>query len=103
MARLFAKDYHERSNSWFFNHAVIVFEEGDLWHWHTEDESGNILMRFYPTEEKRSHFSEWVELLYDAKAGKIKEFQCAECGQDEGCRHFLSLLLYAYNHISDDI
>ena len=33
MARLFAKDYHERSNSWFFNHAVIVFEEGDLWHY----------------------------------------------------------------------
>lgn len=103
MARLFAKDYHERSNSWFFNHAVIVFEEGDLWYWHTEDESGNILMRFYPTEEKRSHFSEWVELVYDTKAQKIREFHCAECGDDEGCRHYLSLLLYAYNYISDDI
>lgn len=103
MARLFAKDYHERSNSWFFNHAVIVFEEGDLWYWHTEDESGNILMRFYPTEAKRSHFSSWVELVYDPREMRIKNFECAECGEDESCRHYLSLLLYAYNYISDDI
>ncbi len=103
MARLFSKDYHERSNSWYFNHAVIPLSEGDLWYWHTADEAGNILLRFFPTLEKREFFSEWVEVLYNPSTERIIRFRCAECGRDESCRHYLSLLRYSYNYLSDDI
>ncbi|MCB5287393.1 MAG: DEAD/DEAH box helicase [Candidatus Cloacimonetes bacterium] len=103
MARLFSKDYHDRSNSWYFNHAVIPLSEGDLWHWHTVDEAGNILLRFFPTLEKRDYFSAWVEVLYDPRSQMIIRYSCAECGQDESCRHYLSLLRYSYHFLSDDI
>jgi SNF2 family DNA or RNA helicase len=103
MARLFSKDYHDKSNSWYFNHAVILLEEGDLWYWHTEDESANVLMRFFPINDKREYFSSWVEVLYDPEDKRILSYDCAECGTDEGCRHYLSLLRYAYNYISDDV
>lgn len=103
MARLFSKDYHDKSNSWYFNHAVILLEEGDLWHWHTEDESAKVLMRFFPKIGKEEYFSPWIEVLYDSVEKRILRFDCAECGSDEGCRHYLSLLRYAYNFISDDV
>jgi SNF2 family DNA or RNA helicase len=103
MARLFSKDYHDRSNSWYFNHAVIPLSEGDLWYWHTIDEAGNFLMRFFPTKDKREYFSAWVEVLYDPHHRRIIRYQCAECGQDDSCRHFLSLLRYCYHYLSDDI
>jgi len=103
MARLFSKDYHNRSNSWYFNHAVIPLEEGDLWYWHTIDEAGKILFRFIPTQEKKEYFSKWVEVLYDPRTKLIDHFHCAECGTEESCRHYLSLLHYAYHYLSDDI
>ncbi|MDD3532645.1 MAG: DEAD/DEAH box helicase [Candidatus Cloacimonetes bacterium] len=103
MARLFSKDYHDRSNSWYFNHAVIPLSEGDLWYWHTQDEAGNVLLRFFPTLDKRDYFSAWVEVLYDPRTEMILRFRCAECGQDETCRHYLSLLRYSYHYLSDDI
>ncbi|MCB5278215.1 MAG: DEAD/DEAH box helicase [Candidatus Cloacimonetes bacterium] len=103
MARLFSKDYHDKSNSWYFNHAVILLEEGDLWYWYTKDESANVVMRFYPSINKREYFSAWVEVLYNPQEKRIISYKCAECGQEESCRHYLSLLRYAYNFISDDI
>ncbi len=103
MARLFSKDYHDRSNSWYFNHAVIPLSEGDLWYWHTVDEAGKILFRFFPSKGKREYFSKWVEVLYDPVSQTIDHFHCAECGEDEGCRHYLSLLHYTYHHLSDEI
>lgn len=103
MARLFSKDYHERSNSWYFNHAVIVLEEGDLWYWHSEDEDGNIRLRFFPTKEKRNYFSDWVEVLYEPAEAIVLHFHCSECGSEDSCRHYLSLLRYAYYYLSDDI
>ncbi|HQB98434.1 MAG TPA: ATP-dependent helicase, partial [Candidatus Cloacimonadota bacterium] len=103
MARLFSKDYHEKSNSWYFNHAVILLEDGDLWYWNTEDEKGNVLMRFYPANELREYFSPWVEVLYEPQEKRIIRYECAECSTDEGCRHYLSLLRYAYIYLSDHI
>lgn len=103
MARLFSKDYHDKSNSWYFNHAVILLEDGDLWYWHIEDESDNVLMRFFPTKNKKQYFSAWVEVLYDPRQTRILSHKCAECGADESCRHYLSILRYAYNYLSDDV
>ena len=53
MARLFAKDYHNKSTSWYFNQAVIVLEKDDLWFWKTRNEEGNYQLRFFPAPSKQ--------------------------------------------------
>jgi len=103
MARLFSKDYHELSNSWYFNHAVIPLSGGDLWYWIVSDEAGRYQMRFFPSKEKTEYFSDWVEVLYDPIQERIISHKCAECSEDESCRHYLSLLRYAYLNLSTDI
>ncbi|HNQ43323.1 MAG TPA: ATP-dependent helicase, partial [Candidatus Cloacimonadota bacterium] len=103
MARLFSKDYHLLSTSWYFNHAVIALAQGDLWYWHTLDEAGNYRMRFFPSQDKREHFSAYVDVVYDPRQGQIISHQCHECRGEEGCRHYLSLLRYAYFNLSTDI
>ena len=103
MARLFSKDYHELSNSWYFNHAVIPLGKGDLWYWLAGDEAGRFQMRFFPSQDKTEYFSAWVEVLYDPASERVVSHKCAECSSDEGCRHYLSLLRYAYLNLSTDI
>lgn len=103
MARLFSKDYHELSNSWYFNHAVIPLKQGDLWYWLATDEAGKYQMRFFPSQDQSEYFSPWVEVIYDAAEERIIKHKCAECSGDESCRHYLSLLRYAYNYLSTDI
>lgn len=103
MARLFSKDYHELSNSWYFNHAVIPLDKDDLWYWLAADEAGRFQMRFFPSQDKTEYFSEWVEVLYDPIEEKILRHRCAECKHDDSCRHYLSLLRYAYLNLSTDV
>lgn len=103
MARLFSKDYHELSNSWYFNHAVIPLVKGDLWYWLAIDAAGCYQMRFFPSQEKTEYFSPWVEVLYDPASERILNHACAECKDDDNCRHYLSLLRYSYLNLSTDI
>ena len=103
MARLFSKDYHDSSTSWYFNHAVIALSQGDLWYWFSLDEAGNYQMRFFPSEEKREYFSEYIDVTYDPINERILRHRCPECREEEPCRHYLSLLRYAYHFISTDI
>ncbi len=103
MARLFSKDYHLLSTSWYFNHAVIALSQGDLWYWHTLDEAGNYKLRFFPGQDKREHFSAYVDVVYDPRQEQILSHHCHECKEEESCRHYLSLLRYAYLYLSTDI
>ena len=103
MARLFSKDYHELSNSWYFNHAIIVLEAGNLEFWHSVDELGRYHMRFFPIEAIRGHFSERLDLVFDPKKGIVLSHNCSECGASEDCRHYLSVLRYGYFHLNTDI
>ncbi|HPV14573.1 MAG TPA: hypothetical protein PL126_02865, partial [Candidatus Cloacimonadota bacterium] len=102
MARLFSKDYHERSTSWYFNHAIIALEAGNLEFWHSVDEKGNYHIRFFPIEAMRSHFSDRLDVVFDPKAERVLEHDCSECGTSEDCRHYLSVLRYAYHHLNTD-
>ncbi|MCK9335086.1 MAG: DEAD/DEAH box helicase [Candidatus Cloacimonetes bacterium] len=103
MARLFSKDYHELSNSWYFNHAVIPLAKDDLWYWLAADETGRFQMRFFPSQTKTEYFSAWVEVLYDPETERVVNHKCAECNHDDNCRHYLSLLRYCYFNLSTDI
>lgn len=103
MARLFAKDYHDKSTSWYFNHAVIALENGDLWYWKSIDEEGHYRLRFFPVQSKQEYFSEYVDIVFDPVSELIISHECAGCHEDENCRHFLSVLRYAYLFLSTDI
>jgi len=103
MARLFSKDYHEESTSWYFNHAVIALDNGDLWFWKTLDEEGNYRLRFFPIPAKQEYFSEYVDVVYNPETELIVSHKCSQCEGEEPCRHYLSLLRYAYMYLSTSI
>ncbi|MDY0151439.1 MAG: DEAD/DEAH box helicase [Candidatus Cloacimonas sp.] len=103
MARLFAKDYHEKSTSWYFNHAVIALENGDLWYWKSLDEGSCYRLRFFPIPAKREFFCEHVDIVFDPVSEMITSHECSECHEDDSCRHYLSVLRYAYLYLSTGI
>ncbi|MDD2229221.1 MAG: DEAD/DEAH box helicase [Candidatus Cloacimonetes bacterium] len=103
MARLFIKDYSDKSTSWYFNHAVIALENGDLWYWKSLDESGNYHLRFFPIPAKHQYFCEHVDIVYNPVSELITSHQCSECHEDDSCRHYLSILRYAYLYLSTAI
>lgn len=103
MAKLFSKDYHEHSTSWVFNHAVIALEAGELLHWKYRDEEGRIHMRFYASPQRREEFPATVDLVYDPASGSILSHSCKDCPEDENCRHYLSVLRYAYFNLKSEI
>lgn len=103
MARLFSKDFHEQSSTWYFNHAIIVLDAGDLEFWRSVDEAGMYHFRFFPTEEVKPHFSQHLDIVYDPQKEIILSHDCAECGDSKICRHYLSLLRYGYYHLKTDV
>jgi len=103
MARLFGKDYHEHSNTWYFTQAIVPLEEGDLLYWKTLDESNRICFRFFPAQDKRQFFCEYINIVYDPQEERIVSHYCSECKEDETCRHYLSLLYYTYHFLTTDI
>ncbi len=103
MARLFAKDYHDKSTSWYFNHAVIALENGDLWYWKSRNEEGHYQLRFFPVPEKREYFSEHLDVVFDPISGLVISHDCSQCHADDNCRHYLSVLRYGYLFISTGV
>ncbi len=103
MARLFSKDYHEKSASWYFNHAVIGLDKGDLQHWLSVDEAGLYHLHFFAAADKAGVFAAQLDVVYDPASQQITSHSCSECRQDEGCRHYLSVLRYAYHFLRTEI
>ncbi len=102
MARLFGKEYHENSNSWFFKSSLIRLMKDELRYKDYLDENKNVVFRFEAVQAKKYIFSAKVEILYDKKNEKIIKHSCSECENNE-CRHYLSIIKYAYNFLSTDM
>ncbi len=103
MARLFGKDYHEHSNTWYFSQAVIPLQEGDLLYWKSLDESNRFRFRFFPEKNVSHQFCRHIDVVYDPGEEKIVSHKCSDCQDEEACRHYLSLLYYAYRYLKTDI
>lgn len=103
MAKLFGKDYHEKSNTWFFNHVIIALEKDDLLYWKSIDEQNNIHIHFFPAPSKSELFCRALDVVYDPVSQTILQHHCSECAKDDNCRHYLSLLRYAYTYLNTDI
>ncbi len=102
MARLFGKEYHEHSNSWFFKSSLIRLMKDELIYKDYLDENKNVVFRFEAIPAKKYIFSVKFEILYDKKNEKIINHSCSEC-DDKECRHYLSIIKYAYNFLSTDM
>lgn len=103
MAKLFGKDYHEHSNTWYFSQAIIPLQEGDLLYWKSLDESDRFRFRFFPEPGKSLNFCRHIDVVYDSQDEKIVSCKCSDCQGEEACRHYLSLLYYAYHNLKTDI
>ncbi len=103
MARLFAHDYHTHSSTWFFNHAVIPLHKGELLYWISSDEQNWIHIHFFPVRQRLEVFCAYVDVVYDPDFALIRSHFCSDCRDDPSCRHYLSVLRYAYHYLSTDI
>jgi len=102
MARLFGKEFHEHSNSWFFKSSLIRLMKDELIYKDYLDENKNVVFRFEAVPAKKYIFSVKFEILYDKKIEKIINHSCSEC-DDKECRHYLSIIKYAYNFLTTDM
>lgn len=103
MARLFSKDYHERSTSWYFNHVVIGLDKDELLHWKYVDENELIHLRFFPAPQKQQFFPASVDIVYNPSSALIESHKCSVCTDEEACRHYLTVLRYCYFNLRTDI
>ncbi len=103
MARLFSKDYHDKSASWYFNHAVIALDRGDLQYWKSIDENGLYHLHFVAVPERREFFIPQLDIVYDPARHTVVSHHCHECRDEEGCRHYLSVLRYAWLYLKTDM
>ena len=76
MARLFGKEYHENSNSWFFKSSLIRLMKDDLIYNNYLDENKNVVFRFEAIPAKKYTFPAKMEILYDKKNEKIINHSC---------------------------
>ena len=102
MAKLFRKEYHEYSNSWFFKSSIYKFSKGDLEYKHYLNEHNKVIIKFNAIAEKTGIFPVKIDLLYDKKKEKILHHKCSKCGE-EACKHYLSVIDYAYTYLNTEI
>lgn len=102
MARLFSSEYHEHSNSWHFKSSITILKPDDLHIAQFLDENGNAIFRIRAADDAVKPFPAKLEIVYDKSRRRILSHHCSECGEDV-CRHYLSLLEYAYQHLTTDI
>ncbi|MFO7896111.1 MAG: SNF2-related protein [Candidatus Cloacimonadales bacterium] len=102
MAKLFGADYHAFSNSWYFKSSVRNLKKDDLEFKKFLDENGAVVFEFRAAAGKENKFLQKLELVYDKSRRKIIQHTCSDCGREE-CRHYLTVLNYAYNYLSTSI
>ncbi len=102
MAKLFGKEYHDNSNSWFFKSSVIKLQYRALEYKKYLDENENVIFKFKAVPHKQNIFSAKVEIIYNKNKHKVVMHHCSECGRDD-CKHYLSVINYAYNYLSTEM
>jgi len=102
MARLFGKEFHELSNTWFFKSSLIDLQKGDLHLKKYLDEQENLILIFEAAAHKKLYFSVKIEIVYDRINHEIIHHHCSVCGE-KPCRHYLSVIDYCYHYLTEDV
>lgn len=103
MARLFGKEYHEHSNTWYFKSSAKNFDRSDLTYTKYLDEHGNVVITFRASDRRKIIFPAKVKIIYNKDTREIPSHQCSICKKNDLCSHFLTVINYAYKYLSTDI
>ena len=102
MPKLFHNEYHEHSNTWYFRDRVFSLKKDDIVFQRTKDENGKIIFKFEAVADKKKIFPPVITIIYDKKEDKIVKNECSRCKNDDLCKHFLSIIKYAYTYYTTD-
>ncbi len=102
MARLFGSDYHEHSNTWYFKEQVEVYSQKDITYEISKDETGKYKFLFSIKPVYNPLNTVNIKLKYNTATRKIEDQSCSLCS-DNMCKHFLSVLNYAYSNLSTEL
>lgn len=100
MAKLFSKEYHDHSNTWYYKSKILPLSKGELQYQAVENEHGNLVIRFFAVPEKMKYLPEDLLLIYDHRQERIIEHICKTCPGNPSCNHFLTIIDYAYKYIT---
>jgi hypothetical protein len=103
MARLFRKEYHEHSNTWYFKKQLLPVNYDAIKFRTNRDENDRFQFIFYADSRAGAFFPAQVKILYDPLTETILEHQCTVDRNDDNCRHYLTVIDYAYNHLGSEI
>ncbi|MCF7911929.1 MAG: DEAD/DEAH box helicase [Candidatus Cloacimonetes bacterium] len=101
MARLFGSEFHEHSNSWYYQKSVYKLAKTDIDFKKYLDEQGNVIMEFRTVKEKARYFPLNIKITYDLQNRSIINWKCFTCSQ-QVCRHFLSIIDFAYHNMTTE-
>ena len=99
MGKLFIKEYHENSSLWYFKTSIIPLKKEDIIIDKFIDEKHNIILKFFPSDDKKKLFPATLDIIYDSKNKVITYHNCSICN-NEDCPHYFSILEYAYNFLT---
>ncbi|MBN2460198.1 MAG: ATP-dependent helicase [Candidatus Cloacimonetes bacterium] len=102
MARLFGREYHEHSNTWYFRSIIADLKKEEVRLKRYLDENGNVIFKFEAEPGKSRVFGVKMEIVYDQENQQIISHSCSEHGT-ENCNHYLSIINYAYNFLTTDL
>ncbi|MBP7562459.1 MAG: DEAD/DEAH box helicase [Candidatus Cloacimonetes bacterium] len=102
MAKLFGSDYHEHSNTWYFKDKMEKYRDEEVSYDVVIDESGNYVFSFLikPVYDENKKIR--LKIKYSLKTNRVENYQCSECDKPL-CKHYLSILQFAYHSISSQI
>ncbi len=103
MARLFRKEYHEHSNTWYFKKTVIPLDLSLIEFRKSLDENGNYLFNFQVTPTEKLFNQAQIKILYDPNHENILEHSCSLHPHEDACAHYLTIIDFAYNHLGTEI
>lgn len=102
MARLFGREYHEHSSTWYFRRMIFEFEKDELEMKKYKNEDGNTIFIFSAKDQIKKYFPATIKIVYDDKNGAVISHLCSDCSQ-KNCRHYLSIIYYGYHYLKTDI
>ncbi len=109
MARLFGKEYHKISNTWYFKDMILILSKDELLYQLYKNEQGNVIFRFFAISHKKKHFPHDLFIVYDPDTCEVIEFNCNSCLKQTaenieiGCSHYISVINYCFQYLSSDI
>jgi|SRR5690554_1337559 len=100
MAKLFSREYHELSSTWYFGSKLLPIYEGELLCQAVKNEKGNLILRFFAIPEKKKYMPEDLIIRYDVKNKQILDHFCRSCLDNKSCNHLLTVINYSYHYLS---